>query len=124
MYNIFYLITPTLGMLRDYSKYKTISPTKFIRTPCMYYIINIAIKGLIKFNIISKFNRLNKFHIIILERWIMLLLKTIKSVYYNDYLHKKEKYKIKYNKKYTNKYDHENTLEIFSSFYSLDSEAQ
>ena len=33
---------------------------------------------------------------IILERWVFLLLKTLISVYNNDY-YKKEKYKKKYN---------------------------
>ncbi len=82
------LITPILGLLRNYSKYKTIKPLLFIRTPFIYFFLFI----LIQTNNIWK--------ILIFERWLMLSIKTIISIYNMDYYYKKQKYIKKYGIKY------------------------
>jgi len=87
-----FFITSILGALRDYSKYKTFSIYKFIRSPIITQIIYCSIP----------YNNYNKLLSIIFERWLFLILKTIQSIYNNDYYEKKEKYKIKYNIKYKN----------------------
>tara|TARA_Y100000768_G_scaffold277219_1_gene212645 strand:+ start:4306 stop:4578 length:273 start_codon:yes stop_codon:yes gene_type:complete len=84
-----YFITAILGCIRDYSKTKYISILKFIRTPLIIFLINYILKNYNVNNSVLK--------AIILERWVFLLLKTLISVYNNDYYNKKEKYKIKYN---------------------------
>jgi len=37
---IIYLITPTLGFLKNYIKYKKIEPFVFLRTPLIYFLLN------------------------------------------------------------------------------------
>lgn len=68
---IYFLITPTLGLLRDYSKNKNIIFSKFIRTPLMTFIISLYCNR----------TRENLFKIIIYERWLMLMYKTCYSLY-------------------------------------------
>lgn len=88
---IIFFITSILGFLRDYSKYKQFNFYKFIRSPLLTFIIYYIF-----------YNNINIIHVLILERWIMLIYKTIISINNNDYQTKKEKYKIKYNIKYKN----------------------
>ena len=83
-----YLITPFLGTFRNYVKYKQIKFLMFIRTPITYFLINLI------------FQKNNVFQTLIYERWFFFIYKTFLSIYKNDYLVKKEKYKIKYNLKY------------------------
>lgn len=83
-----YLLTPTFGLLRNYIKYKKIDIKLFLRTPLIYFLLNI----LLQTNNIWK--------ILIYERWFFFIFKSIKSYMNNDYFKKKNKYKIKYNIKY------------------------
>ena len=94
MYLLFF-ITSILGLLRNYVKYKKLNIYLFIRSPLLTLFI---------FYIISKFYSFNYSILLslILERWIMLILKSIISLYRNDYIRKKDKYKQKYNIKYQN----------------------
>tara|TARA_B110000208_G_C11734629_1_gene417669 strand:- start:1021 stop:1308 length:288 start_codon:yes stop_codon:yes gene_type:complete len=94
IYYAFYLATPLLGLFRDYSKHKIISPSKFIRSPSLYLLIYLLL-----YSNESLYNPQNYiFNILIYERWVMLLYKTGKSIYNNDYEVKKDKYLIKYKK--------------------------
>ena len=91
---IIFFITSILGLIRDFIKYKNISFKKFIRTP----ILTIIFYYILSFTNISN----PIFLAIILERWFFLILKSFISCFNNDYLNKKEKYKIKYNLIYKN----------------------
>jgi hypothetical protein len=82
------LITPLLGSLRNFVKYKNFKPLIFIRTPVLYFFLFLI------------FQTNNIWKIIVLERWFMFVFKTLKSVFRRDYIIKKEKYIMKYNMKY------------------------
>ena len=82
------LITPILGSLRNFVKYKNFKPLIFIRTPVLYFFLFLILQTN------------NIWKIIVLERWFMFVFKTLKSVFRRDYIIKKEKYIMKYNMKY------------------------
>ena len=82
------LVTPLLGSLRNHVKYKDFKPIIFIRTPIIYFFLFLF------------FQTRNIWKIIVLERWLMFVYKTILSIYRNDYKNKKEKYIEKYKMKY------------------------
>ena len=90
---LFFLITPSLGLLRNYIKYKNLSLTLFIRSPA----ISIILFELMNINYPQYNNLLIS---IILERWCMLVSKSLISFCRNDYIRKKQKYIDKYNLKY------------------------
>jgi len=83
-----YLITPLLGTLRNYVKYKKIKLLLFIRTPITYFLINL----------IFQCNSIWK--TLIYERWYFFIYKTFLSLYNDDYNKKKDKYIEKYGLKY------------------------
>ena len=85
---LLYLITPFLGSLRNYIKYKKLNFLLFIRTPITYFFINLFFQ----YNTI--------WQTLIYERWFFFIYKTILSIYNNDYIIKKEKYIKKYGLKY------------------------
>lgn len=85
-----YIITPTLGCIRNYVKYKRFKPLYFLRTPLIYLILHKMIL-LYRGKILL---------ILILERWLLFIFKTFVSIYRNDYIRNKEKYIQKYNLKY------------------------
>ena len=89
----FFLITAILGLIKNYVKYKAISFSLFIRTPLLCILIYILIKDKIDNPILWS---------IILERWFLLIFKSVKSYIDDDYNKKKEKYKKKYNLIYLN----------------------
>jgi len=84
-------ITPLLGSLRNFVKYKQFHPLVFMRTPILYFFLYVILQTR------------NIWKIIVLERWIMFLYKTTKSIYNDDYNTKKEKYKKKYGLIYQNR---------------------
>ena len=89
---LLYLITPSLGCLRNYIKYKQLSLSLFFRTPLTYFVIHcmyclFGYKHIIWKTLIS-------------ERWFFFIYKTYLSIKNNDYYQKKEKYKKKYKLKY------------------------
>lgn len=90
---VFFLITPSLGLLRNYIKYKNLSLSLFIRSPA----ISIILFELLNINYPQCNNLLLS---IILERWFMLFSKSLISFYSNDYIRKRKKYIEKYNFKY------------------------
>lgn len=85
---LIYLITPTLGLIRNYTKYKQIKYLLYFRTIIIYLGLQILLQTT------------NVWKILILERWLLLFVKTLISIYKNDYQNKKIKYIKKYNLKY------------------------
>jgi len=83
-----YLITPLLGTLRNYVKYKQIKLLLFIRTPITYFLINLI------------FQCNSVWKTLIYERWYFFIYKTFLSLYNDDYNKKKDKYIEKYGLKY------------------------
>jgi len=83
-----YLITPLLGTLRNYIKYKQIKLLLFIRTPLTYFLINMI------------FQCNSVWKTLIYERWYFFIYKTFLSLYNDDYNKKKDKYIAKYGLKY------------------------
>ena len=83
-----WLVTPILGSIKNYVKYKQFKVLIFLRTPLLYIFIFLLIQ------------ETNIWKLLILERWFLLLYKSILSLYRNDYINKKEKYIKKYGLKY------------------------
>ena len=83
-----YLVTPTLGFIRNYIKYKQLSFCTYIRSPIVYFFLHIW------------FTLINSNHIImstlIYERWFWFVYKSLKSLWLDDRKRKKEKYSLKY----------------------------
>ena len=82
-----YFITPLLGCIRNYVKYKQLKILLFIRTPFTYFCINLIFKG-------------NIWKTLMYERWFFFIYKTFLSLYNDDYHKKKNKYILKYGLKY------------------------
>jgi hypothetical protein len=80
-----YLVTPLLGSLKNYVKYKHFNILVFVRTLYVYFILHLAIQTN------------NTWLILILERWFFFAFKIIRSIIKNDYNNKKQKYIKKYN---------------------------
>ena len=81
-------LIPVLGCMKNYVKYKKISPLLFMRTPVLYSVLYFYL---------SLFKYKNKICLTIInERIIMFIYKILISLW-NDTYHKK---KIKYQKKY------------------------
>uniref|UniRef100_A0A6C0BUC6 Uncharacterized protein n=1 Tax=viral metagenome TaxID=1070528 RepID=A0A6C0BUC6_9ZZZZ len=83
-----FLITPLMGSLRNFTKYKNFNFIIFIRTPLIYIFLYLFLQTR------------NIWKILIYERWFMFIYKTLKSIINKDYIRKKEKYIKKYNLKY------------------------
>ena len=73
-----YLVTPLLGSLKNYVKYKRFNILIFIRTFYIYFILKLFIQTD------------NNWLILMLERWFFFLFKIIRSIYRNDYESKKK----------------------------------
>ena len=80
-----FLLTPLLGFIKNYVKYKRINLLVFLRTPLIYFLLFITIQTQ------------NIWKIITIERWLFFIFKIIRSMWRNDYIRNKNKYKIKYN---------------------------
>ena len=85
---LLYLITPLLGTMRNYIKYKRIKFLMFLRTPVTYFMINLI------------FQNQNIWKTLIFERWFFFIYKSLVSLYNDDYNVKKQKYIKKYGLKY------------------------
>jgi hypothetical protein len=79
-----YLITPLLGSLKNYVKYKRFNILVFLRTLYIYYLLKLSIQTN------------NTWLILMLERWFFFIFKIIKSIINDDYNNKKQKYTEKY----------------------------
>ena len=79
-----YLITPLLGSLKNYVKYKRFDILIFVRSFYVYLILHL-------------FTQTNNIWLILtLERWFFFIFKIIRSIYRNDYMRNKSKYETKY----------------------------
>ena len=85
---LLYLITPLLGTMRNYIKYKRIKLLMFLRTPVTYFMINLL------------FQNQNIWKTLMFERWFFFIYKSLLSLYNDDYNVKKQKYIKKYGLKY------------------------
>lgn len=83
-----YLVTPLLGSLKNYVKYKRFNIMIFIRTLYIYFILKLFIQTN------------NNWLILMLERWFFFLFKIIRSIIRNDYERNRNKYINKYGIKY------------------------
>ena len=84
-------ITAILGVIKNYIKYKKLNFYLFLRSPLLTLLIYLIIKSKCENTLLWA---------IILERWVLLLYKSIRSYFRNDYVIKMDKYKKKYNLKY------------------------
>ena len=91
-YCLLYTITPTLGMIRNYIKYKRCNLLMYLRTPFIYCLFHSLLWLSRSSNIVLK--------TLILERWYWFLTKSIRSFINRDYYKKQAKYKEKYNLTY------------------------
>ena len=89
---LLYLVTPCLGLLRNYIKYKQCNFKTFIRTPIIYFFFHIIL-CLYNCNCVI-------YRTIIYERWFFFIDKSIISLLNNDYQKNREKYIKKYGLKY------------------------
>ena len=78
------LVTPLLGSLKNYVKYKRFNLLVFIRTFYIYALIQCIIRTN------------NIYLILILERWFFFGFKVIRSLIRNDYMKNRNKYIKKY----------------------------
>ena len=91
---LLYTITPTLGLLRNYIKYKQTRFIIFIRTPIIYVFFHSLFCLMGYRNIVWR--------TLIFERWYFFIDKSIISLWNNDYLKNKDKYIKKYGLTYKN----------------------
>ena len=91
---LLYTITPTLGLLRNYIKYKQTRFIIFIRTPIIYVFFHSLFCLMGYRNIVWR--------TLIFERWYFFIEKSIISLWNNDYLKNKDKYIKKYGLTYKN----------------------
>ena len=83
-----YLITPILGSLKNYVKYKKFNLLIFIRTLYIYFLLQLVIQTN------------NIYLLLIFERWFFFIFKIIRSIIRNDYLNNRDKYIKKYGLNY------------------------
>lgn len=79
-----YLVTPILGSLKNYIKYKHFNTLVFLRTLYIYLVLHLSIQTN------------NTWMILMIERWFFFVFKIIRSIYRNDYIRNREKYETKY----------------------------
>ena len=79
-----YLVTPLLGSLKNYVKYKRFNTLVFLRTLYIYLVLHLSIQTN------------NTWMILVIERWFFFLFKIIRSIYRNDYIRNRKKYETKY----------------------------
>jgi len=79
-----YLVTPILGSLKNYIKYKNFNTLVFLRTLYIYLVLHLSIQTN------------NTWMILMIERWFFFIFKIIRSIYRNDYIRNRTKYETKY----------------------------
>ena len=95
-----YTITPSLGLIRNYIKYKQITLTYF-RSYLIYFLINLLSKIL--------GYKPSIYQVLIYERWFFFIIKSLWSLYKDDYHKNKDKYKLKYHLIYEDIIEHDNS---------------
>ena len=89
---VLYSVTPILGLLRNYIKYKQYKFRTFMRTPVVYAFFHCLFYLMDHTNIV--------YRTLIFERWYFFVEKSILSMWNNDYMKNKDKYIKKYGLKY------------------------
>lgn len=89
---LFYTVTPTLGFLRNYIKYKQCNIKTFIRTPIVYFFLHSLFCLMGYRNVVWR--------TLIVERWYFFVEKSLISMWNNDYVKNKDKYIKKYGLRY------------------------
>ena len=87
-----YTVTPLLGLLRNYIKYKQCKCKTFLRTPLVYSFFHFYFTLLGYKNVIWRS--------LIFERWFFFIEKSCISLWKNDYINNKDKYIVKYKLNY------------------------
>jgi len=90
-----YLVTPILGSLKNYIKYKHFNTLVFLRTLYIYLVLHLSIQTN------------NTWMILMIERWFFFVFKIIRSIYRNDYIRNRKKYEKKYKLIYSIQEDRE-----------------
>jgi len=85
---LLYAVTPLLGFMKNYVKYKRVNVALFARTPLLYVLIDS----------ILRYYRMNNIIIwtLILERWFFFYYKIMCAYLYDYYRTRREKYIQKY----------------------------
>ena len=91
-YWFLYSVTPILGFMKNYVKYKQVNFKIFARTPLVYVIIDSILRYYRMENIIM--------WTLILERWFFFYYKIMIAYLCDHYHRKKQKYIQKYNLHY------------------------
>lgn len=81
-------VIPILGALKNYVKYKRLSPYLFLRTPTIYTFVYLFL---------YLFNYKNRISLTIINERVIMFLYKISLAIFNDSYNKK---RIKYQKKY------------------------
>ena len=81
------LITSILGALKNFIKYKQLELGLFFRTPIICVLIGSFIKFC--FPLLFCFDMFDAFFVLILERWLMLIYKTVVVYTSSNYMKKK-----------------------------------
>ena len=81
---LLYIVTPTLGCLRNYIKYKRCNFITFIRTPIVYTFFHCLFTLMDLTNVVWR--------TLIFERWYFFIEKSLISIWNNDYIKNKAKY--------------------------------
>ena len=88
---LIFLVTPTLGLIKNFVKYKRVSGSLFLRTPIISCGIYLLIRNYTENAVLKT---------IVAERWLMFVFKIGQSYINDDYNTKKEKYIKKYSLTY------------------------
>jgi hypothetical protein len=85
-----WFVTPVLGALRNYAKYRTFNPVLFVRTPVLSGLLYVAV---VHAEVLPDSTAI--LVAAISERWVLLAYKMSLSFYYDDFRVKKAKYILK-----------------------------
>jgi len=92
---LLYIITPVSGFLKNYLKYKRVNLATFVRTPLVYFLIDLFLSWLrIRSPVLW---------CLILERWFFFYYKIVRAYWMDVYHVRRDKYIKKYGLRYEDK---------------------
>ncbi len=89
---LLYSVTPLLGFMKNYVKYKRVNALLFMRTPFLYLLIDTLMRR-------YRVNHILLWTLIV-ERWFLFGYKISVAYLYDHYHRRKNKYTRKYNLSY------------------------
>lgn len=92
---VLWFVTPVLGALRNYAKYRTFNPVLFVRTPVLSGVIYVVLSQSGQTGQTGQTVTNAILLAAISERWVLLAYKMSLSFYYDDFRLKKAKYILK-----------------------------